>query len=234
MTLMPRDGSSGPKQRREGLRPRHSRSCRSCAGGARNCKPSWEAFVYSRGDRKKIRKTFPRHREARAWRNSLLEPAAVRRLDVPSRLTLAQTAYSWIRMAREGEILNRSGRRYKPSAPRTIDRDLRLQLISELGAHAMREITRADLQRRVGAWRASGFSASKIRGVVNAARLLWRDYDLIAGIDNQLLVDPTRGLRLPADTSKRDRIATPDEARRLIEARPWTSRHPPAAHLANG
>jgi integrase len=121
-------------------------------------------------------------------------------------------------MAREGEILNRSGRRYKPSTLRTIDRDLCFQLIPELGVYAMSEITRADLQRRVGAWRSSGFSTSKIRGIVNAARLLWRDYDLITGVDSQLLVDPTRGLRLPAEISKCQRIATRDEARRLIEA----------------
>jgi integrase len=121
-------------------------------------------------------------------------------------------------MAREGEILNRSGRRYKPSALRTIEQNLRLRLIPELGPHAMNEIARADLQRRIGAWRASGLSASAVRGTVNAARVLWRDFDLITGIDNQLPIDPTRRLRLPADTGKRDRIATPDEALRLIEA----------------
>jgi integrase len=133
-------------------------------------------------------------------------------------MTLAETAYSWIRMAHEGEILNRSGSRYKPSALRTIERNLQLRLMPELGVHAMREITRADLQRRVGAWRASGLSASTVRGTVNAARVLWRDFDLITGLDNQLPIDPTRGLRLPADTGGRDRIATPDEALRLIEA----------------
>ena len=218
MALMPQAESSGPKKRRQGLRPRHSRSCKSNAGGSCNCKPSWEAFVYSRGEKKKIRKTFPSHREARAWRNALLEPVTARRLQVPSRLTLAETAYSWLRMAREGEILNRSGHRYKPSALRTIEQNLRLRLIPELGVHAMSEIARADLQRRVGAWRASGLSASAVRGTVNAARVLWRDFDLITGIDNQLPVDPTRRLRLPADTGKRDRIATPDEALRLIEA----------------
>jgi hypothetical protein len=164
MAFMPRDDSSGPKKRREGLRPRHSRSCESHSDGACSCKPSWEASVYSRGDQKKLRKTFPSHREARAWRNGLLKPIVVRRLRVPRRLTLAETAYAWIRMAREGEILNRSGRRYKPSALRTIERNLQLRLMPELGVHAMSEITRADLQRRVGAWRASGLSPSTVRG----------------------------------------------------------------------
>jgi integrase len=61
-------------------------------------------------------------------------------------------------------------------------------------------------------------SPSKIRSIVNAARVLWRDLDLITGHDDQLLIDPTSGLRLPASTGRRERIATPDEARRLIEA----------------
>jgi integrase len=44
------------------------------------------------------------------------------------------------------------------------------------------------------------------------------DFDLITGHEDPLLIDPTRGLRLPASTGRRERIATPDEARRLIEA----------------
>ncbi len=41
-----------------GIRTRHSRSCRSREGGRCNCKPSYEAWVYSKRDDKKIRKTF--------------------------------------------------------------------------------------------------------------------------------------------------------------------------------
>ena len=79
-------------------------------------------------------------------------------------------------------------------------------------------VTRADLQRLVGSWLAGGLSPSKIRSIVNAARVLWRDLDLLTGHDDPLLIDPTRGLRLPASIGRRERIATPDEARRLIEA----------------
>jgi integrase len=79
-------------------------------------------------------------------------------------------------------------------------------------------VTRADLQHLVGRWLSDGLSPSKIRSIVNAARVLWRDLDLLTGHDDPLLVDPTRGLRLPASTGRRERIATPDEARRLIEA----------------
>ena len=125
---------------------------------------------------------------------------------------------AWVEMAQAGEILNRSGRRYKPSALRTIEQDLRLRLIPDLGTHPISEIAKADLQRRIGAWLAQGLSASKVHGTVNAARVLWRDFDLVTGTDNLLVIDPTRGLRLPAVTGRRDRIATSDEASRLIAA----------------
>jgi integrase len=139
-------------------------------------------------------------------------------LRTPSKTTLAEAGKRWVEMARRGEITNRSGRRYKPSALRTIEQDLRLRLIPELGGQPMSEVTRADMQRRVGAWLASGLSPSKVRAVVNAARVMWRDLDLVTGADDPTLVDPTKGLRLPASTGRRQRIATAEEARKLLAA----------------
>jgi integrase len=49
-------------------------------------------------------------------------------------------------------------------------------------------------------------------------RVLWRDFDLVTGSSNLLVIDPTKGLRLPAVPLTRDRIATADEAHRLIAA----------------
>ncbi len=40
-----------------GVRQRHGREC----NGNGRCKCPYEAFVYSKRDRKKIRKTFPTH-----------------------------------------------------------------------------------------------------------------------------------------------------------------------------
>jgi integrase len=210
----PVDEPSAP----EGLRPRHSSWCRAHSGCRCNCEPSWEASVYLKGERKKLRKTFSSRREALSWRRERLPLVDAGRLRTPSPHTLAEAACSWIAMAQSGEIVNRSGRPYKPSALRTIEQDLRLRLIPELGAHRMGEIARVDLQRRVGTWLAQGLSPSKVHASVNAARVLFRDFDLISGTENPLAHDPTRGLRLPAVTGRRDRIATPDEARRLIAA----------------
>ncbi len=48
--------------------------------------------------------------------------------------------------------------------------------------------------------------------------MLWRDFDLVTGANNLLVIDPTKGLRLPAVPLTRERIATADEAHRLITA----------------
>ncbi len=215
-TERPRGGSRSRVP--EGVRPRHSQRCPSRHGGVCGCSPPWEAWVYSRRDRAKVRKTFPEHWEAKAWRHEQLELASVGLLRIPSRHTLADVASLWVAMAQAGKIRNRSGRRYKPSSLRTIEGDLRLRLVPSLGSRALVEITRSDLQRLAGVWLAEGLSPSKVRSIVNAARVLWRDFDLVTDSDNHLLADPTRGLRLPASAGRRERVAGPDEARRLIEA----------------
>ena len=215
----PEQSSVQPRTRAaEGVRVRHSQWCPAGRGGTCGCSPQWEAWVYSRTDKGKVRKTFSEHWEAKTWRHQQLELASIGRLRAPGRHTLAEAASLWVKMAQEGQIRNRSGRRYKPSALRTLKMDLRLHLVPSLGTKVMMEIARADLQRLISNWLAEGLSPSKIRSIVNAARVLWRDLDLLIGRDDPLLIDPTRGLRLPASTGRRERIATPDEARRLLEA----------------
>jgi integrase len=214
----PRTGTEAGAPAPEGVRSRHSQRCPSRHSGVCGCSPRWEAWVYSRRDKAKVRKTFSEHWEAKAWRHEQLELASIDRMRAPSRLSLTEAGSLWVEMAQKGQIRNRSGRHYKPSTLRTIEADLRLHLVPSLGAKVMVGVTRADLQRLVGSWLAEGLSPSKIRSIVNAARVLWRDFDLVTGSDNQLLVDPTRGLRLPASTGRRERIAGPREACRLIKA----------------
>ena len=42
----------------EGIRKRHSKGCSARDGGRCNCKAGYEAWVFSKRDGKKIRKTF--------------------------------------------------------------------------------------------------------------------------------------------------------------------------------
>jgi integrase len=204
----------------EGL-PAHSQRCASKrTGGACDCDPPWEAWVWSTFDKKKIRKTLATKREATKWRRRTLGLAEAGQLRAPVRITLSETAYTWLEMARAGEILTRSGRHYKPATLRTIEQDFRLRLIPELGTHFMSDIERSDLQSRVSVWQ-SELSPAKVHACINAARVLYRDFDLITGTDNPLVTNPTDGLRLPSvPTGGRDRIATAEEARRLIAALP--------------
>lgn len=207
--------------RTEGMRPCHSERCATKrTGGACDCDPPWEAWVWSTFDKRKIRKTLPTKKAATKWRRKHLGLAEAGQLRAPARLTLGETAYIWLDMARAGEILTRSGERYKPASMRTIEQDFRLRLIPELGAHFMGDIERSDLQARVTKWQAK-LSPSKVHACITAARVLYRDFDLITGTDNPLVTNPTDGLRLPSVPSGgRDRIATAEEARRLIAALP--------------
>jgi integrase len=44
------------------------------------------------------------------------------------------------------------------------------------------------------------------------------DLDLVTGVEDSMTVDPTKGLRLPASTGRRERIASAGEARKLLGA----------------
>ena len=59
-----------------GIRTRHGRACASRSGRVCNCNPSYEAWVYSARDRRKIRRHVPdvRGREGLAPRRSKRRP----------------------------------------------------------------------------------------------------------------------------------------------------------------
>ena len=139
-------------------------------------------------------------------------------LRVPAKITLREAAERWLAMAESGAIRTRSGDPYKPSALRGYEQSLRLRLLPPLGAHRLSELTRPDLQRLVARWHEQGLSASSIRNTINALRAIYRSTDLLT--DGTILTNPTIGLRLPAVRGKRERIAAPDEAARLLASLP--------------
>ncbi|MGH3102838.1 MAG: hypothetical protein ACRDN6_01915, partial [Gaiellaceae bacterium] len=51
-----------------GIEVRHARACASREGGKCNCRPTYQASVWSPRDQKRLRKTFPTLAAARAWR----------------------------------------------------------------------------------------------------------------------------------------------------------------------
>ena len=85
--------SGGGRRRRrvfEGIAVRHQRRCGVGGGGRCSCLPSYQAQVWSRGDRKPIRRTFRSLAEARAWRQE--SQAAIRKqtMRAPSMVTVGE------------------------------------------------------------------------------------------------------------------------------------------------
>ena len=72
-----------------GIRTRHGRRCRSLNDGRCNCKPSYEAWVFSARDGKKIRKTFGSLAEAKGWRSDAEGAVRRRTLRAPTAITVA-------------------------------------------------------------------------------------------------------------------------------------------------
>jgi integrase len=199
-----------------GILLRHRKACARHSGGRCNCRPSYQASVWSPRDGRRIKKSFPTLAAAKAWRAEA--QTAIRRgtMRAPSQLTLRDAAQAWLVGAREGSIRNRSGDRYKPSVLRSYEIALRLRLLPELGARRVSEIRRADVQDFADRLLARGEEASTIRNTLIPLRTIFRR----AVARGDVAVNPTTGLELPAVRGRRDRIVAPEQAAKLVDALP--------------
>ncbi len=203
-----------------GIRVRHGLRCRSLQGGNCNCAKSYEAAVYSSRDGRKIRKAFPTEAAARQWRSDAASAINKGALRAPTATTLRQAAAAFLAGARDGSVRNRSGDTFKPSAIRSYDQALKVSrtalggrsILEELGAHKLSEIGRVDLQDLADRLLAGGLDPSTVRNALMPLRAIYRR----ALLRNELVVNPTAGLDLPASRGRRDRVASPAEAERLI------------------
>jgi integrase len=128
--------------------------------------------------------------------------------------TLRDAAHEWLRGVEDGSIRNRSGDTYKPSALRGYEQALRDRILPELGGAKLSDIRRSDVQRLVNNMLAQGLNASTIRNALLPLRAIYRE---ALSLD-EVAVNPTQGLRLPAVRGRRDRFASPEEAAALVEA----------------
>jgi integrase len=195
-----------------GIRQRHGRGCNAKG----RCKCPYEAFVYSKRDGKKIRKTFPTPAAAKAWRDDASTAVRKKTMRAPTSTTLAQAAEEWLQGARAGLIRNRSGDPYKPSAIRGYAQGLRLRVLPELGSMRLSEITRTDLQDLVDGLLASGLDASTIDVTLIPVRVIYKR--ALSRLETGIAVNPTTGLEMPAVRGGRDRIASPEECAKLLDA----------------
>lgn len=201
-----------------GIRQRHARSC----SRPERCRCPYEAFVYSRRDHKKIRRTFPTRAAAVAWRNDSLSAVRLQTMRAPTSETVRQAAEAWLEGARAGLIRPRSGEPYKPSTIRVYDQGLRLHVLQELGSARLSEITRPDLQDFIDELVAQGAGAATIEAAICPLRAIYRR--ALSRPETGIMVNPTTGLELPRARGKRDRIAPPDECAKLLQALPTKDR----------
>ena len=204
--------------RATGITPRHGRACatRRDDRGPCNCHPSYEAWVWSKRDGKKIRRTFPTLAAAKGWRSDAASALRRGTLQAPTPTTLREAADALLAGMRDGTIRNRSGDTYKPSAIRGYEQALRARVLPELGAVKLADVRRSDLQDIADRMLASGVDASTIRNTLMPVRVIYRR----AVARGEAAINPTAGLELPAVRGKRDRIASPTEAADLLDALP--------------
>jgi integrase len=198
-----------------GIAKIHARGCgwreRRCA-----CTPSWQAAVWSAREGKRIRKHFEHEGEARTWREDSAGALREGRMRAPTATTVKQAADALVAGMEDGSILDRSGAPYKPSTIRSYATSLRLRVEPAIGHRRISTLVRADVQALVDRWRKDGLSASTVQNQLNPLQVIVRR----AIEDGEVTVDPTKRLRLPAIRGKRDRVADPAEAARLIEILP--------------
>jgi hypothetical protein len=86
---------------------------------------------------------------------------------------MAAAIEDFIDAAEQGRAVNRSGRRYRPSALRDLTGILRFHVAPALGEPPLPEIRRGDIQAFVDRLGAERLSESRIRSVISALRALY-------------------------------------------------------------
>ncbi len=119
-----------------------------------------------------------------------------------------------------GSVRNRSGKAYKPSAVAGYRRSLVNEILPDLGTHPLQQIRREDMQEFVDRLLAKGLDPSTVRNHLMPLRVIFRR-KLARGV---VSINPTAGLELPAVEGRRERVASPAEAERLLGALPFPDR----------
>jgi integrase len=135
-------------------------------------------------------------------------------------MTLREAAEQWLDGARDGSIRNRSGDIYKPSVIRAYEASLRARVLPALGDRRLENIDRQEIHEYVDSLIAEGLKPSTIHNTLMPLRVIYRR----AISRRKVAINPVLGVELPAVRGSRDRIASPDEAQRLLAALPWPDR----------
>jgi integrase len=184
------------------------------AEGIRRRGSSYEAYVWDSRSRRKLRRTFPTLQEARSWRQDAARALRRGELRSGSGVTLNQAAAELITSMRSGAIPTRSGQPYRLRVVSDYERLLKQRVLPGLGGRKLSSLAREDVQRLADRMAAKGDDASTIRNALMPLRVICRR----ALLRGEIAVNPTTGLELPPVRGRRDRVATPEDATRLIAA----------------
>jgi integrase len=216
--------SRSERTRYPGISKVHSRACPSLAGGRcpgkPGCPPSYQATIRDRRTGRLVRKHFREIAEAKSWREDANRAVRAGTFSAPSPRTVAEALDTYLVGMRDGTILDRSGRSYKPATCRSYARSVRLRLVPLLGRYRLSELRRRDVQDAIDTMRAHGVAPSTVRNALDPLRAVYRR----ALQRDEVATDPTVRLVVPSGGGRRDRIADPDEARALVEALPAAER----------
>ncbi len=185
-----------------GVRQRHGRKCKRAKG----CACPWEASVYSKRDRKKIRKTFTTKAAAVAWRDDSRSAVRRKALRAPTAMTVQQASDELLEDARRFDAGLGPGRyeaRHDPQTRRGAD------VAHPAGDRFWRltDVEREDVQELADRLTAEGLSASTVQNQLDPLRVIYRRAirrDLVS-------VDPTKGSNCDARTA--DATASPRPTR---------------------
>jgi integrase len=197
-----------------GVLYKHSRDCDDHDRCGRTCNSSdepWQAWVYSKRDKKKLYKRFATHAAAKGWRTDALKAVKDKRLRAPSPRTLREEWAEWHAGALEGRILNKREQRYKPAVLRNYELALRLRVLPVLGERKLADIDTADLLELKEQLLGEGHSGSTIRNSFVPLQAIYRR----ARRNGSVALNPTLDLGLPT-SGTRDRAATPAAAAELL------------------
>jgi integrase len=195
-----------------GIEVRHKKACASRDGRRCNCQPTYQASVWSARESKRIRKTFSTLAEARAWRSETQTGVRRGTLRAPAHTTVEDAADELVAGMTSGRVRTRSGDRYKPSAIRSYEAALRDHIVPRLGRMRLADVQHRDVQRIADDLLSKRRDPSTIRNALMPLRVIFRR----ALEDGDLVVNPCAHLRLPAVRGRRERIASPNEAQRLL------------------
>lgn len=139
------------------------------------------------------------------------------KLRAPSKTTTVRLAGEALIVGmRSGAVRNRSGNVYKPSVTRGYERSLNNRIYPVFGGSKLTDVTRADVQAFADALLSEEMDASTLKNTLMPLRVIYRR----ALARDEVAVNPTTGLELPAVVSKPPRFATVEEADALIAALP--------------